>query len=106
MLAAAAAIILPGKTLAASTSGAGPTHHTVKIQQFVFSPASLPVRTGDRVTWVNLDIVPHTATADDGSWDTGQLVPQASVEIEVTQTMRNTDYCRFHPTMEARLDIA
>ena len=105
MLAAAAASMSSGKTLVASASGEGPAHHIVKIQQFVFSPATLSVRSGDRITWVNLDIVPHTATADDGSWDTGELAAQGSVEIEVSQTMHNTYYCRFHPSMKAKLDI-
>jgi len=43
----------------------------------------LSVQIGDRVTWTNLDIVPHTATTTDGSWDGGEFGLNESVEIVV-----------------------
>ncbi len=42
-----------------------PRVHTVTNSDFKFSPATLRVVAGDTIIWVNLDIVPHTATAAD-----------------------------------------
>lgn len=39
----------------------------------VFVPQTIEVVAGTEVTWINKDGVPHTATADDGSWDSKYL---------------------------------
>ncbi len=81
------------------------TLHTIKITNFQFSPSTLEVRVGDRVRWVNLDIVPHTATALDSSWDTGELKPNESKEIVAEAKHTEPYFCRFHPNMRARLTV-
>jgi len=48
--------------------------HDIEIKEFAFNPSILEVRPGDQIRWTNRDISPHTATAEDGSWDTGELV--------------------------------
>lgn len=73
--------------------------------KFRFSPAVLTVRPGDKITWTNRDIVPHTATSVDGSWDTGHLDKDASHTIEVAEGMNARYFCRYHPSMKARLDL-
>ncbi|HUG01081.1 MAG TPA: plastocyanin/azurin family copper-binding protein [Longimicrobiales bacterium] len=48
----------------------------VPISDFRFIPDTIRVPAGSRVAWVNCDaapIEPHTATADDGGWDSGLL---------------------------------
>src|SRR3712207_9522603 len=46
--------------------------HAVAIQNFSFSPGTVTVNVGDTVTWTNNDEAPHTATADDDSWEIGR----------------------------------
>lgn len=105
LVAAAAATITSSKIRGVSAAPRAPIHHTVKISEFMFSPSTLSVHKGDRVTWVNLDIVPHTATAGDGSWDTGELGPNASGEIVVSEGLAESYSCRYHPSMAGKLDI-
>ena len=88
-----------------TASADGPTDHLVEITGFEFQPARLQVRPGDTITWVNRDIAPHTATADDGSWDTGAIRTDESATVPVTPEMTATYYCRFHPMMTARFEI-
>ena len=38
-----------------------------------YDPATITVRVGQRVTWVNTDSIAHTATSDDGTFNTGVL---------------------------------
>lgn len=45
----------------------------VRIQNNAFSPAQIQVAAGAIVTWTNLDSVPHSVTATDGSFDSGTL---------------------------------
>jgi plastocyanin len=46
---------------------------TVQIINLAFSPASVSVPVGTTVAWTNDDSLPHTATALDGSFDSGIL---------------------------------
>ena len=77
--------------------------YTVKIKQFRFVPEVLEVKAGDKVIWVNQDIVPHTATALDKSWDTGEIASEESKEMIVTKTQSLSYYCFYHPIMKAKL---
>jgi plastocyanin len=77
------------------------TLHQVEIQNFAFSPARLEVAVGDTVVWTNRDFVPHTATADSGSWDSGGLSTGQSWKLVIQQG--GAYHCAFHPTMKAML---
>lgn len=81
------------------------TLHEIEIKEFAFDPAILEVRPGDRIRWTNQDISPHTATADDGGWDTGELKKGESVTLEVTTSMTVPYFCAFHPTMRAKVVV-
>ena len=77
-------------------------HHIV-IESFAFSPASVTVKVGDEVEWTNNDVVPHTATALDKSWDTGQMNKGES-RIVVAAAVGTIEYfCIFHPHMKGEI---
>lgn len=81
------------------------TVHEVAIRMFKFDPEALTVAVGDRIHFTNHDVAPHTATAEDETWDTGRLNRGEAVEIDVTEGMTSSCYCRFHPNMRADLTI-
>jgi plastocyanin len=77
----------------------------VEIVDFAFEPAELTIEAGATVTWTNLDVVEHTATATDGSWDTGLLEQGESGSITFT-TPGTYDYlCTPHPSMTGRIVV-
>ena len=84
---------------------AGPVTHEVQIQKFAFEPARITVKTGDKIKWTNVDLAPHTATADAFGWDTGELVRGQSGEVTVTADMETSYFCVFHPHMKGQIDI-
>ena len=95
---------------AAAAFSATPTvarsdEHVVEISRFKFSPAGLSVKACDVVTWINRDIAPHTATALDGSWDTGRLDHGESRRLVIEPGMTTSYYCRFHPMMKSALQL-
>lgn len=98
--AGAAAIATP-----AARAARTPVTHTVTIGNFVFAPDTLEVRPGDRIRWINRDIVPHTATATGESWDTGEIAAGESAEVAVTVGFGAAYFCQFHPMMKGRLLI-
>lgn len=96
-LAAGAAAL--GLSLALSGGVAIAADESVAIAGFAFTPATVTITAGDSVTWTNSDPVAHTATATDGSWDTGDIVEGASASITFNTPGTYAYLCTPHPTM-------
>ncbi|AEQ50976.1 plastocyanin/azurin family copper-binding protein [Pelagibacterium halotolerans] len=77
--------------------------HAVDIQGMAFSVPVLEVAVGDTVTFTNLDGAPHTATATDGSFDTGRLTQGQSATITITEAGTFDYFCVVHPSMTASI---
>lgn len=90
--------------LGAAPEGA-PRRHVVEISGFAFTPKTLEVAVGDTVVWMNRDFVPHTATATDGAWDTGEISGNASRSHVARERGRYEYVCELHPSMTATLVV-
>ena len=77
----------------------------IEIRGLKFLPGSQAIRPGDVVVWKNMDIVPHTATAKDDSWDSGLIEAGGEWETMITEEMTKAYYCQYHPSMVATLNI-
>jgi plastocyanin len=77
----------------------------VDIADFAFDPETISVKAGTEVTWTNSDDGTHTATADDGSFDTGDLDRGRSRSVTFDTAGSFTYYCRFHPFMKATVEV-
>jgi plastocyanin len=71
----------------------------VTIQNFAFNPPSVEIPAGTVVTWTNLDSVPHTATAANGTFDSGNLNPGQSFSFTFTEPGTIGYGCSYHPSM-------
>ena len=78
---------------------------TVEIRDFTFSPGNLTVSAGAKVTWINRDSAPHTATDRGGEWDTDNLGENESATLEFNTPGTFAYYCVYHPAMTARLIV-
>ena len=105
-LMATLAVLPIASPIAGSARAAAPRDHQVEIKGLAFSPKSLAVRPGDSVTWTNRDIAPHTATATEGSWDSGLLEKGQSWTLEVTEATERDYFCAYHPHMTASLSLS
>ena len=77
----------------------------VDIQKLVFNPKSVTAQVGDTIEWENHDIVAHTATADDKSWDV--VIPPRAIGTYVVEGAGVIPYfCRFHPNMRGQIEAA
>jgi plastocyanin len=61
-----------------------------------FSPQTINVQPGTTVRWVNYGQHPHTVTADDESWDSGDIQPGASYSATFNNPGTYYYYCRHH----------
>ena len=78
---------------------------TVVIDDMQFAPARLQVGRGERIVWTNKDLVPHTVTARDGSFDSHAIAPGGSWSL-VASRAGAVDYaCLYHPAMVAHLVV-
>ena len=82
-----------------------PRRVVIEIRAFKFAPPAVRLRPGDTVVWVNRDLVPHTATAADRSWDSGLIKAGGRWSMTVTARTARAYFCRYHPAMKARLRI-
>ena len=87
-----------GKAHAAATT-------SVNMEDFFFSPATVSVHVGDLVTWHNRGKQPHTATADNGSFDTGTVTAGGSASHMFTQPGTFTYVCTIHPNMHGTVKV-
>ena len=89
-----------------SNNGGGNSNgNSVSIQGFAFSVSSLSVKTGTTVKWTNNDATAHTVTADDGSFDSGNIAPGASFSHTFSAAGTIAYHCSIHTTMKAKVVV-
>jgi plastocyanin len=106
-LSATAVVSLAFAGTAASTSQlkTAPKEYVITMQIVGFDPQALTVKSGDRVTWVNKDLFPHTATADDKAFDSHSVAPEATWTFVAAKPGTHTYICTFHPTMKGTVQV-
>jgi plastocyanin len=77
----------------------------VSIVDFAFDPAAVEIPVGATVTWTNTGAVPHTATASDGTFDSGELAPGASFSHTFTAAGTFPYICQIHPQMTGTVTV-
>ena len=97
-LAAGAGTLSPAVAQAAS----GPT---VGIDNFTFGPATLTVKVGTTVTWINRDDVPHTVVADDKSFKSPVMDTDGSFSFTFTKAGEYGYFCSLHPHMVGKVVV-
>ncbi len=78
---------------------------SVSIGDNFFDVADVFVEPGTTVYWSNDGQVPHTVTADDGSFDSGQLNPGDSYIVTFLGSGRLSYYCQLHPEMVGSVTV-
>ena len=90
---------------AESTAPAPNSTATVDIRDHAFNPAQLNVAPGTTVRFVNTDTEPHTATADNGLFDTGILQPGSSFDVFLDGSGTVAYHCELHPDMQGSVVV-
>ncbi|MBI5949065.1 MAG: cupredoxin domain-containing protein [Chloroflexi bacterium] len=109
VIGALAAIVLAG-SLALWDTPARAANQQVSISGAAFSPATLTISVGDKVTWQNNDAnLTHTASSDAGvspAFDTGGISGGAtSSAVTFSQAGTFAYHCTIHPGMQATIVV-
>ena len=86
-------------------SGEAQKSEKVEIVEFSYQPDPVVVQAGGKVIWQNEDTAPHTATADDGSFDTGTIEKGKLGSETFKEAGTFTYFCEIHPTMHGTVEV-
>lgn len=89
----------------AAPSGDAVRSEKVEIVDFSYDPDPVTIEEGGKVTWINQDSAPHTATADDGSFDTGTLDEGKLKSETFEEPGEYTYFCEIHPSMKGTIKV-
>jgi len=106
-LLAIAALAIGTAACGSSKKSAGATTGTaITIKDFAFSPTPLKAKTGATITVKNNDSTTHTFTADNGSFDTGDIADGTSATITLPTKPGTVGYhCNIHRTMKGTIQV-
>ncbi len=89
--------VLVGLGVAAAAPALQANAVTITMQDFAFAQKDVTIPVGSSVIWKNGGTKKHTATADDGSFDTGVVAPGASsAPVTFNKTGTFPYFCQFH----------
>ena len=86
-------------------SGEAAKSEKVEIVEFTYEPDPVVVQVDGKVIWQNQDTAPHTATADDGSFDTGTIEKGKLGSATFKEPGTFTYFCAIHPTMHGTVEV-
>lgn len=90
--------------LLASQAIAAPRAYEVVIDKLTFGPVPAGLHKGDTIVWVNKDILRHSATAVDHSFDV-DLLPGRTGKVLLKKSGAIAFVCRYHPGMRGLLQV-
>jgi plastocyanin len=79
--------------------------HLVTIKGYAYEPAKLTIKAGTAVDVANKDSEPHTLTADDKSFDTGNIEKGKSKALTLGAPGTYHYYCTLHPYMKGTITV-
>lgn len=97
-------LLAPEVMLSAASAQTAPTV-SINIQNFAFSPATVTVTVGTKVSWTNKDVVEHTVTADKGSFKSDLIAENKTFTYTFNQPGTFSYHCEPHPFMTAQIVV-
>lgn len=77
----------------------------IVIDNFVFTPSDVTVAPGTKVTWINKDEAPHTATSVDKKFNSGGLDTDDKFSFVFNDKGEYPYLCTLHPQMKATIKV-
>jgi plastocyanin len=96
-----------GSTAASAPAGNAVSAITVVIQNFAFKPDNFTVTPGATITVKNEDTAPHTLTATNRSFTTGQINPGQTGTVKAPAAAGSYPYfCLIHQFMTGKITVS
>jgi plastocyanin len=78
---------------------------SVTVADMAFGPSAVTVGVGETVTWTFQDATAHTATSDNGFFDTGTASGGQQRTVRFRSAGTFPYHCRVHPQMTGRVRV-
>lgn len=88
-----------------TTESAAVAAQVVVSENFAFKPAKLVVAPGAKVTWINKDDAPHTATSVNERFNSGALDTNDSFSFVFKEKGDYPYLCKLHPQMKGLITV-
>ncbi len=87
-------------------SAASPGHNQIVIKDFDFSPKTLTVKSGEKITWINRDEEPHTVVSVEKQFKKSTAL-DTDQEFTITAGAPGiyTYFCSVHPKMTGTIVV-
>jgi plastocyanin len=85
--------------------GAAEPANTIVVRNFMFTPTSLTVKAGARVTWTNKDEEPHTVASSEGVFRSAALDTGDSFSYQFDKPGTYHYTCTIHPRMVGTITV-
>jgi amicyanin len=77
----------------------------VKIDNFVYNPQQITVKSGTTVVWTNHDDIPHTVTSSTGAFRSKALDTDDTFSFTFTTPGTYKYFCALHPHMTGSIVV-
>ena len=85
--------------------GGGSSSNKIYMKNSAFSSSSFTITVGGTVTWMNDDNMIHTVTADDGSFNSGDIQVGSSFSKTFNLTGTYPYHCIYHSGMTGTIIV-
>ena len=87
-------------------TAASPGHNQIVIKDFNFSPMTLTVKSGEKITWINRDEEPHTVVSVEKAFKKSNAL-DTDEEFTITAGAPGTYtyFCSVHPKMTGTIIV-
>jgi plastocyanin len=100
----AGALVLILMLAPAACSSSTPPNQ-VNMSSLSFSPSSMTVTVGTKVTWKNTDNVQHSVTSDTGLFDSGLFAPGGTYSYTFNTAGTYNYHCTIHSGMTGKIIV-
>ncbi len=97
---------IPGQPVVPQADQTGQAEAKVIIHSYAYTPQTLRISVGTRVTWTNQDLIRHTVTSNDGLFDSGTLtanVEGPGKEATFSYTFTEAGTYKYHCTLQPNI---
>ena len=94
-----------GSMRLAAAAEPGPAPTEIKIDNFSFTPPTLTVQAGTKVTWTNRDDIPHNIVSSEQKFKSKPLDTDDSYSFTFDEPGTYQYFCGLHPKMVGKVVV-
>lgn len=98
-------VFVAGCSSSPEDNPSGDQNATVTIKDNNFNPTTVNILEDSTVEWTNTGAATHTVTADDGSFDSGDIAAGGKYPREFDTKGTFPYHCKIHPSMKGTITV-